>query len=57
MNNYYVSAKNGRLDIGLAVEAGNKYMAAIYALEILCDYRLRKDETIITDVEEVKDDQ
>lgn len=54
--NYYVSAVVDKLDIGLAVEASSVYMAVKGALDILiCKFSF--GEIVITDVEEVKDDQ
>ncbi len=56
MNKYYVSAKACGLDIGLAVEASSVYMAVKGALDtLICKFSF--GEIVITDVEEVKDDQ
>ena len=55
--NYYVSAVVGKLDVGLAVEAPNVYMAALKAAEKMADDGLRYADINITDVEEVEDDQ
>lgn len=55
--NYYVSAVVGKLDVGLAVEAPNVYMAVLKAAEKMADDGLRYADINITDVEEVKDDQ
>ena len=54
--NYYVSVEACGLDIGLAVEAPNVYMAVHGALDVLL-YKFSLGEIVITDVEEVKDDQ
>lgn len=54
--NYYVSAVVDKLDVGLAVEAPNVYMAVHGALDVLL-YKFSLGEIVITDVEEVKDDQ
>lgn len=57
MNKYYVSVEACGLDIGLAVEAPNVYMAVLKAAEKMADDGLRYADINITDVEEVKDDQ
>ena len=54
--NYYVSIVAGRLDIGLTVKAPNVYMAVHEVLDVLL-YKFSLGEIVITDVEEVKDDQ
>lgn len=54
--NYYVSAVVGKLDVGLAVEAPNVYMAVHRAFDVLL-YKFSLDEIVVTDVEEVEDDQ
>lgn len=56
MNKYYVSVEACGLDIGLAVEASSVYMAVHRALDTLL-YKFSLGEIVITDVEEVKDDQ
>ena len=56
MNKYYVSVEACGLDIGLAVKAPNVYMAVHEALDVLL-YKFSLGEIVITDVEEVKDDQ
>lgn len=57
MNNYYVSAIVGKLDVGLAIEAPNVHMAALIAAEKMADNGLRYVDINITDIEEVKDAQ
>lgn len=56
MNKYYVSVEACGLDIGLAVKASNIYMAVHRAFDVLL-YKFSLDEIVVTDVEEVKDDQ
>lgn len=53
---YYVSAKCGNLDIGLEVIEENQFMAAIKThICLRSDFNL--SGFVVTDVEEVRDDQ
>lgn len=57
-NKYYVSAKRDNLDLGMIVEAENRYMAAVKMSSLLWD-EFSIDDVIVTDVDamEVKDDK
>lgn len=57
-NKYYVSAKRDNLDLGMIVEAENRYMAAAKMSSLLWD-EFSLGDVIVTDVEamEVKDDK
>ena len=56
MNKYYVSVEACGLDIGLAVKASNIQMAVHRAFDVVL-YKFSLDEIVVTDVEEVEDDQ
>lgn len=49
-NKYYVSAKQDNLDLGMVIEAENRYMAAVKMTSLLWE-NFSLDDVTVTDVD------